>query len=225
MGKEQTRKELIAKVQKKLERLHSPRLQMTLIVALTGAIGFLASYTLLQLGFESLWMRYASSVVIAYVAFLTLLWVWLKWPSDQPDALLDLADPSLMPTSSNSTGGSSAEGLEIGDASELANLGDLEGLGVILIILGILLAATLAAGWIIWGAPALLAELMLDATLATGLYQRIRTIEGKHWLQSAIKRTWVPFAAVTLCFAVGGAAMQAYAPEADSIQEVINHKE
>jgi len=36
----------VERIRRTLERLHSPRLQMMLIVALTGAVGFLSSFVL-----------------------------------------------------------------------------------------------------------------------------------------------------------------------------------
>ena len=62
----------------RLMRLHSPRLQMLLIVALTAAAGFLASASLLDIGLQALGQRYALSVVIAYLVFLLLLRTWVR---------------------------------------------------------------------------------------------------------------------------------------------------
>jgi hypothetical protein len=55
---------------------------------------------------------------------------------------------------------------------------DLEELAVVLLAITAVVGASLAAVWIVWAAPALLAELMLDAALAAGLYRRLRGVEG-----------------------------------------------
>jgi hypothetical protein len=46
--------------------------------------------------------------------------------------------------------------------------------------------AVVAAFWIVWVAPALFAELVLDAALAAGLYRRVRGVRGDHWLRTAV---------------------------------------
>lgn len=84
-----TREREVARLRRLLERAHSPRLHMVLIVSLTGAAGFLASATLRTLGVDALWLRYLLAVACAYGAFLGLLWVWLYVRRDD---LLDAGD-------------------------------------------------------------------------------------------------------------------------------------
>lgn len=80
-------------------RLHSSRLQMMLIVALTGAVGFFASLALLHAGLASLWLRYPVAVAIAYIAFLAFLWCWLRIRADDLLDGLDLVSPDFIPQS------------------------------------------------------------------------------------------------------------------------------
>ncbi len=54
-----------------------PRLQMSLIVACTGATGFVVSFLLLHVGLRRLWLRYAVAVLLAYGIFLLLVRLWL----------------------------------------------------------------------------------------------------------------------------------------------------
>lgn len=63
--------------------MSSPRLHMFLIVSVCGAIGFFASYVLHALGVDTLWLRYLSAVAVAYVAFMVLLWCWLRFRADE----------------------------------------------------------------------------------------------------------------------------------------------
>jgi hypothetical protein len=113
-------------------RLHSSRLQMTLIVALTGAVGFFASLALLHAGLGSLWLRYPVAVAIAYVAFLFFLWCWLHLRADDFLNGLDLPSPDFGPQSAGvedvplgrpfepgggGSGGAGASG-SFGDSSE-----------------------------------------------------------------------------------------------------------
>jgi hypothetical protein len=55
---------------------------MALIVALTGAAGFWVSFVLLQAGLDALWFRYSVAVAVSYLAFLFLLWCWLRLRKD-----------------------------------------------------------------------------------------------------------------------------------------------
>src|ERR1044072_9117393 len=98
-----TRQQLIDRIRRELEHRGYPRLQMLLLVSLTGGAGFLASYVLLHAGVETLSSRYGLSVAIAYVFFLMLLWLWLRTDSDDyesngyqelVDSLADVADPA-----------------------------------------------------------------------------------------------------------------------------------
>jgi hypothetical protein len=49
---------------------------MAVILFITGAVGFLASFCLLQLGLSQMVYRYPLAVLLAYGAFLFLLWRW-----------------------------------------------------------------------------------------------------------------------------------------------------
>src|SRR5262245_2464710 len=76
-GDRLSREELIEKTEARLLRHSLPRLQMSIVVALTGAAGFLTSYTLLQLGMDAMAVRYPLAVGAAYGVFLLLLRAWL----------------------------------------------------------------------------------------------------------------------------------------------------
>lgn len=71
-------KALVNQVERRLQRRSYPRLQMMVIVSLTGATGLLASVALLRLGLTEMGIRYPLSVLIAYGAFLALLWLWIR---------------------------------------------------------------------------------------------------------------------------------------------------
>jgi hypothetical protein len=89
----------VARIQR---RLPWPRLQMMLIVTLTGAAGFLSSFTLLRAGVETLPLRYVFSVAIAYASFLTLLWCWLRLTHSD---IGDVPDVTDLPATGDLTGG------------------------------------------------------------------------------------------------------------------------
>ena len=58
------RHQLVARLRDRLERQGFPRLQMLLLVSLTGAAGFVASFTLLRLGLTEMWLRYLKMPLI-----------------------------------------------------------------------------------------------------------------------------------------------------------------
>ena len=108
------RHQLVARLRSRLVRQSFPRLQMLLLVSLTGAVGFVASFTLLRLGLTEMWLRYLAAFSFAYLAFLGLLWLWLRTRAED---FIDIPDVSGMsPTHSgmhdpsNFTGGGGSGG-------------------------------------------------------------------------------------------------------------------
>ncbi|HKV06572.1 MAG TPA: hypothetical protein VJ725_00445, partial [Thermoanaerobaculia bacterium] len=93
--------------------------------------------------------------------------------------------------------------------------------GGILVLVAVLVIAATSMGvviWILWTAPALLAEVLVDGLVLTGLYRRLkRGPEPGHWLTGAIRRTWIPAAIVALLFSFSGYLLQKAMPEARSI--------
>jgi phage shock protein PspC (stress-responsive transcriptional regulator) len=69
---------LVERIEKHLERRSYPRMQMMVIVSLTGASGLLTSAGLLRIGVLDMAGRYPVSVLIAYCVFLSLLWLWIR---------------------------------------------------------------------------------------------------------------------------------------------------
>ena len=73
-------------------------------------------------------------------------------------------------------------------------------------------ALLLSSFWIVYNAPVLFAELLVDGVLAASLYRRVRGLESQHWLETAIKKTACPFLMMGLLISALGWGMQAYAP-------------
>ena len=117
----------------------------------------------------------------------------------------------------SSTKTSSGGGLGIGSAFDA----DLDELIFLIIAIVALAAAFSVLIYIIWIAPLLLAELMVDGVLVAGLYRKVKGIEPQYWLITAVKRTIIPFVIVVLMFTLAGWALQSAAPEARTIGEAI----
>lgn len=95
---------------------------------------------------------------------------------------------------------------------------------VIAALLALIAAALLFSMlYIVYLAPALFAELLVDGVLSASLYRRLRGLQTRHWLESALRRTVLPFVLTAVTLGVIGYALQAYAPQARSLGEVLQH--
>lgn len=248
-----TRDHAIERTRRRLQREGFPRLQMALLVALTGGMGFLASFALLHAGVHGMAWRYPLALGIAYLFFLCLLWLWLRMRAS------DWLDwPSLSGNSSGARGGGAAEAplrsgsggdfggggasadftvaeasgpalpeIELSDA-ELPSVGDAAGaaadadeLAIPLLVLLLALGLALASLWVVWTAPALLSEVLVDGALSFTLYRHLRRTEPRHWFATAVRRTLIPFLLTAVFLAVAGGVLSAAAPGARSIGEVV----
>ncbi len=219
----------IGRVQRSLERDGFPRLQMTLLVALTGAAGFITSYLLLRAGLSQMWLRYLAAFGVAYGAFLALLWLWLRTGLEDYVEIPDLSAIAPSGTGRMETGGSlpgdvavSSEPADaVGEALGAAAAAEEFALPLMVLIL---VGATLFSScFVIYTAPALFAELLVDGVLAASLYRRLRRIETRHWLETAFRRTALPFALTAAIVSASGWGLAQYLPGAHSIGDVLSY--
>ena len=105
MANKPSRSHLVSSLKARIEKDGYPRLQMMLMVLMTGLIGFLSSFILLHSGMQTMWLRYLCAFGIAYIGFIGLLRVWLvtqrEQVADVAEAVLDLAYYSSRPNSSS----------------------------------------------------------------------------------------------------------------------------
>jgi hypothetical protein len=87
------------------------------------------------------------------------------------------------------------------------------------------IAATLAivSLYLIWIAPTLLGDLLLDGVLASATYRRLRAVAPEHWMTGTLRRTWKPAAAVCVSLALLGCWAEWLRPGADSIRDLFRH--
>lgn len=230
----------ILRIRGRLERDGFPRLQMFFLVALTGGSGFLVSFILLHSGLTVMWLRYLAAVAVAYGVFLLLLWLWLKTRAedygDVPDGFGSSSGAQhscdgYYGQGGNSGGGGASSSLDgpsvptddsgtgIGDVFE--SVGEVEEFAIPLIALACLAAMLFSSLFVVYSAPALFAELLVDGLLSASLYRRLRGLDTRHWLDTAVRRTAVPFALTAAMLVAAGWGMAQYAPQAHSIGEVI----
>lgn len=228
----------VASMRARLLRDGFPRIQMFILVSLTGLAGFGASAAMLGAGIDAMALRYALAMGVAYIVFLLLLWLWLR------TSAADYLDSFPTGTSGGhgegpagfaghgggfDGGGASANADFGSDGSAIGAIGEKpleaiaqadEGaipLAVVLLALGIVLSSL----FVVWSAPVLFAEILVDALLAAGLYRRLRVMQPRHWMRAALKRTLLPFVLTTLAVTGAGWGMQAWAPDARSLGEVL----
>lgn len=224
----------------RLLRQGFPRIQMFILVSLTGLAGFGASVGMLTGGIDSMALRYTLAMGVAYIVFLLLLWVWLRTSAaDYFDVPLQGGGPNARSpdgpddfvgggggfdgggASGNVDFGVGDSGVEALAEKPLEVIAQAEEGAIPLAIILLALGIALSSLFVIWSAPLLFAEILVDALLAAGLYRRLRTLDPSHWMFAALRRTLLPFALTTLAIAGAGWGMQAYAPEARSLGEVL----
>jgi hypothetical protein len=241
-----TRSHAVLRVQRRLEEESFPRIQMTLIVALTGATGLLASFLLLRVGVDSMVVRYPLALAFAYLVFLFLLWLWLR---TKPEDYLDVPDLSNLPGrgpgeismpfrgGGGEFGGGGASGSFYGPAdlnagvstqsspiSDAAgSIADADEIAIPIVAVALAIGLAVASLYVIYIAPILFAELLVDGALSYALYRHLRGKDSSHWLATACRRTVLPFGATAIFLAIVGAAMSAYAPGARSVGEVVHN--
>lgn len=245
----------IERVKKRLMQESFPRLQMTLIVALTGGVGLLSSFVMLQWGVKTMAIRYPLALAVAYLFFLFLMWLWLwLWLRtkaqdhidipDWPHALPEPRTPARLPDFKSGGGGDFSGGGATGSfnggttsmpsdaSSPLGSVGDSLGavaetddlaipLLAITLVISAVIGLALACFYLVYLAPILFAEVLVDGALSYALVRHLRGQSPQHWLSSTLRRTALPFAATALFLVAVGAAMAAYAPNATSVGEVI----
>ncbi|RYH00410.1 MAG: hypothetical protein EON58_00315 [Alphaproteobacteria bacterium] len=225
---------------------------MALIVTLTGGFGLLASFTMLQLGMDWMTLRYPLALSFAYLFFLFLIWLWLRTNAEDYLDLEAPDIPGISPCPKSSEclsefksdgggdfggGGASASfdghGNAIDDtmSSPLKSVSDSvssvveaeEQQAIPLLALALALGIALASLYVVYIAPALFAEVLVDGALSYALFRHLRGQDPRHWLSSTARHTAVPFTATAIFLVAAGAAMTAYAPGAKSVGQVIDH--
>ena len=220
-----------------LERRGRPRVELFLVVALSGLAGFLVSYTLLTIGLTSMPARYALAGVGAYLAFLCGIRVWIAWKQGAAADIdgLDVLHPDFSsPLRWRGSGGELFQGGRSGGggASDSwasrggeahksgATGGWLDGdvdLGWVLLVVVVALAGAAAVGYVVFLAPVLLAEVLVDAVIVAAISRRVGHIEKRDWTATVLRCTWVPALALILSVTVAGWALQQAAPGARSL--------
>ena len=226
-----SRDDAIAAMRAHLDPGGSLRLQVFLILVFSGLVGFGISVGLLRLGIGHMGWRYAIAALGAYGAFLLCVRVWMHWWRRDDDLYLDGLSPDIdtgmgaaRPDFSGGRSGGGGGGARWHASSDVG-YGIDGGLGLddgwlLVLAVGCVTGAVIAIAYVVYMAPVLLAEIALDAALVSGVYRRLRRSDTRHWLDSTLRRTWLP-ALLTTTFAGGvGVLLEWMMPTANSIGDV-----
>lgn len=252
-----------ARIRNWLELRFFLRLHMFLILGGTFLAGIVATKLLFELGVDTMSLRYAIAVVLAYFVFLFLIRLWLWYvglqakpdPADSLDGLDGLdavgdsvdfcadAISSLRPlgepvfvAGDGSFGGSGATGswgdAILADATPSSGSGgsiDAPGCGLdldeglILVLLAVVLIALLGASiYVIWAAPAILAEAAFEAALAVALARSAKRVDRPGWVGRVWRATFWPFLGILVLTVTLGWLAQRECPEARRLVDAID---
>ncbi len=95
----------------------------------------------------------------------------------------------------------------------------------ILVVLAIaaLLAVIFGAGiYLVWQAPAMLAEAAFEGALAGGLVKSVRRVNDPGWVGGTVRASAVPFLLIFVCAMTIAGLAEHYAPEARTLVEAIH---
>lgn len=225
------RRELLAEVRARFIAQGYPRLLVLFILLLSGLAAFAFSAGTLRLGFESMGPRYFFASLVGYTAFLFLIRIWIAFHRREWDPDFDIPDipgessgPDRAAFSGGDSGGGGASGrwgLPDDHGGLALDVPDADDAWPLVLAAVVVLGSVLAMFYVVYAAPALLAEIALDAALVTGIYRKLRKQDARYWLASALRRTWMPAAIVTVCVSLAGVALQWAVPSARSIGEAV----
>ncbi len=102
-------------------------------------------------------------------------------------------------------------------------VGDAEEAAIPLLVILVVFGLALSSLYIVYSAPVLFAELLLDGALSATLYHRLKGLERTHWVETALRRTAWPFLLTAVFLTLSGWALASYAPSAKSIGDVVRH--
>jgi hypothetical protein len=135
------------------------------------------------------------------------------------EGLSQVSTPSVTGGMTGGGGGSGAGG---GLLDSLDFDVDGEGCVFFLLALALIVAGTLAALYVVYAAPLLLAEILVEGVLLSGLHRgmkKARRDGGGYWLGAAVRRTWLPVLLTLVTFSAAGYLLHRAAPRARSIGE------
>jgi hypothetical protein len=207
-----------------LEERFFLRIHMTLILAGTFLAGLVVTRMLMELGVNTLPVRYAIAVCLAYGVFLVLVKLWLLYVGSDGEASLDPEDAAelafdgaravALHSDGGGGGGGASLDLDLGD--------DLGGILFMIVLIVIVLLLGGIAIYYIYMAPAVLGEAFFEVVLAASIARRAKKAEGAGWLGAVWRATVLPFVGVLALSIVLGWLAQRHCPEALKLRDAVS---
>ena len=204
------------------QKRSAPRLILSAILILTGSVGFAVSVGLMRLGMVTMWIRYPIAVLAAYGFFLGLIRLWIQFEKSRFDPRADEIEQALKEGKEHYTP-SRRSGHDDGSSFNWLDIVDFDfGEGCLLIVVIAAIVGLVALLlFTILGAPALVAEVFIDAFVVSVLYRHLRKAAREHWLGTAIKKTWARALGTAALLSLIGWCLEMMAPGSHSIGPAI----
>ena len=209
-----SRRRAVSRLVRYLQQYQAPRIQLLLVLTCAGAVGIGASYLLLRVGLEQMWLRYPLSAFVGYGSFLVGLRYWAQHQVSRPELLAKLEVTNKRPKGSKRGTWSDTW---LFDVCDVLSVGDDLPVAA-LVFLAIILVVVLV--WLVVAGPVLLAEALLDALLMAGLYHRFMTQGSVQTMGGALRSTIMPAVIVIASLALIGFLLHVIDPSARSIGDV-----
>jgi hypothetical protein len=193
---------------------------MLLMLITTGFAGILTNKWLVTLGVERIVIRYPLAVALCFLVFLFLMRVWLAYLSvvyDPRESVSFESDGQRFSAKDNSR--SSEYDLSWLDPSGCCP-DDLCGCLLFILLASVVVVAGSALA-LIYEAPIILAEALLQFLLAAGVIRTAKSIDRPDWVGSVAKRTWKPFALVLLMALLLGSCAEIVCDNPSGIKAMI----
>ncbi len=244
----------IATLAHRINSRYWPRVNAFFIALITALVALFFSAILWRAGMEEMTWRYPAAVILSYPFLLLFLWewshrrLWDNWDIGTPEGG---SSHSNSPGYSDHAGGGgeyggagASDSFDAGDVSSFAGdaAGEVVGGGleaaasadegavvVVPIVLTIALIV-LCGGFafsvimLMWRAPRLLAELMVDAGTAGRLMVHARLADRQSWLSTATKRTLPSYMGLCVLFLVAGYLLELADPTAITLFDVLANR-
>jgi cytochrome b subunit of formate dehydrogenase len=246
-------KRLVDRMRARLESGYWPRVHCMFIVGLSTAAAFLTSFVLMFAHVRWMAVRYGVAAIAGYATFLCLLSAWVRWRWSRAqlnasgDDIMDVGNNLDIPVPSFSGSGGSGPGFVGGGGrsggggasgswgSPVSSSGggggkgggglDLDGDDLFWLIVVVVAAfgGAIAIGYVIYIAPTLLAEAIVNGAVAGKVYHGMQKQDHEFWTEEIFTRTILSGVVVIVCATVAGYAFNKIAPEAISIGGVFAH--
>ena len=98
---------------------------------------------------------------------------------------------------------------------------DLDAAVVVIAFIALVLTLFIAAGYVIYAAPAILADAAMEAALAIALARRAKRVDRPSWVGSVLGATFGPAIAVMLFAMILGLVVEHYCPDANRLLDAL----